>query len=128
MQDELEQLVQELGYELIRVKGILDDDMCVLRRNMWGEIQFCWNYIDEVIDFILSTGAKPLLEFGHMPLLLAKTDPGRTMRPALSSSPRDLAEWRADQKPDGTSKGTVWNQPDAALDFQPVDQRRRDHD
>lgn len=29
-----------------------------------------------------------------MPLLLAKTDPGRTMRPALSSSPRDLAEWR----------------------------------
>ena len=59
--------MQELGYELIRVKGILDDDMCVLRRNMWGEIQFCWNYIDEVIDFILSTGAKPLLEFGHMP-------------------------------------------------------------
>lgn len=94
VQDELEQLVQELGYELIRVKGILDDDMCVLRRNMWGEVQFCWNYIDEVIDFILSTGAKPLLEFGHMPLLLAKTDPGRTMRPALSSSPRDLAEWR----------------------------------
>lgn len=94
VQDELEQLVQELGYELIRVKGILDDDMCVFRRNMWGEIQFCWNYIDEVIDFILSTGAKPLLEFGHMPLLLAKTDPGRTMRPALSSSPRDLAEWR----------------------------------
>ena len=44
---------------------------------MWGEIQFCWNYIDEVIDFILSTGAKPLLEFGHMPLLLAKTDPGK---------------------------------------------------
>ena len=72
VQDELEQLVQELGYELIRVKGILDDDMCVLRRNMWGEVQFCWNYIDEVIDFILSTGAKPLLEFGHMPLLLAK--------------------------------------------------------
>ena len=26
VQDELEQLVQELGYELIRVKGILDDD------------------------------------------------------------------------------------------------------
>ena len=52
VQDELEQLVQELGYELIRVKGILDDDMCVLRRNMWGEIQFCWNYIDEVIDLL----------------------------------------------------------------------------
>ena len=51
------------------------------------------------------------------------------MRPALSSSPRDLAEWRMLIKnPDGTSKGTVWNQPDAALDFQPVDQRRRDHD
>lgn len=94
VQDELEQLVQELGYEMIRVKGILDDDMCVLRRNMWGEIQSCWNYIDEVIDFILSTGAKPLLEFGHMPLLLAKTDPGRTLRPAPSSLPRDLAEWR----------------------------------
>lgn len=58
------------------------------------EIQSCWNYIDEVIDFILSTGAKPLLEFGHMPLLLAKTDPGRTLRPAPSSLPRDLAEWR----------------------------------
>lgn len=51
VQDELEQLVQELGYELIRVKGILDDDMCVLRRNMWGEIQFCWNYIDGGDEF-----------------------------------------------------------------------------
>lgn len=94
VQDELEQLVQNVGYEMIRVKGILDDDMYVMRKDLRGEIRFCWNYIDEVIDFILSTGAKPMLEFGHMPMLLTETDPGRTMRPAPSSPPRDQEQWR----------------------------------
>ena len=42
------------------------------------------------------------------------------MRPALSSSPRDLAEWRMLIKNLMEHlKGTVWNQPDAALDFHP---------
>ena len=45
---------------------------------MWGEIQFCWNYIDEVIDFILSTGSEAVA--GIRPYAVAagkKTDLGK---------------------------------------------------
>lgn len=94
VQEELELLMQKIGYEFIRVKGILDDDMCAMRRDLRGEIRYCWNYVDEVIDFILSVGAKPMLDFSHMPALLAAENRERTMRPANSAPPKDKEQWR----------------------------------
>lgn len=94
VQEELELLMKKVGYEFIRIKGILDDDMCTLRRDLRGEIRYCWNYIDEVIDFILTIGAKPMLEFSHMPELLAADRPGNTMRPAFSAPPEKPEQWR----------------------------------
>ncbi len=95
VQEELAQAVREIGYEFIRIKGILDDDMCVLRRDMKGGIRSCYQYIDEVLDFILSIGAKPMVEIGQVPELLAESTDQITMRPIKNAAPKDLEEWRA---------------------------------
>lgn len=94
VQEELTQAIREIGYEFVRVKGILDDDMCVLRRDMKGELRVGYQYIDEVLDFILSIGAKPMIEFGHMPELLAEQLSQITMRPVRNAAPKDLETWR----------------------------------
>lgn len=94
VQEELAQAIRDIGYEFIRVKGILDDDMCVLRRDMKGEIRVGYQYIDAVLDFILSIGAKPMIEFGHMPGLLAEQPSQITMRPVQNAAPKDLEAWK----------------------------------
>lgn len=70
------------------------NDMCVLRRDMKGEIRVGYQYIDAVLDFILSIGAKPMIEFGHMPELLAEQLSQITMRPVRNAAPKDLEAWK----------------------------------
>lgn len=64
--------------------------MCVLRRDMKGEIRIGYQYIDAVLDFILSIGAKPMIEFGHMPGLLAEQPSQITMRPVQNAAPEAM--------------------------------------
>lgn len=70
IQEELRRLQETVGFEFLRVKGVLDDDMCLLRLDMNGDPVMNCTYVDEGIDFILSLGAKPMLELGFMPGLL----------------------------------------------------------
>lgn len=94
VQRELRSLQQAVGFEFLRVKGVLDDDMCLLRLDMNGQPVMNYTYVDEGIDFILSLGAKPMLELGFMPSLLAKNASSRSMRGGLISAPQDLARWQ----------------------------------
>ena len=48
IQRELRYLQDHVGFEYIRVKGILGDDMCFMRRDMNGEIVTNYTYIDVV--------------------------------------------------------------------------------
>lgn len=93
VQAELAMLQKAVGFEYIRVKGFLDDDMCLLRRVLNGSVVTNYTYVDEVVDSILSVGAKPMLELAHMPRLLAKNPFSLAMRPAVISAPRDYREW-----------------------------------
>lgn len=95
VQEELKQAMRDIGYEFIRIKGVLDDDMCVLRRDMKGEIRVGYHYIDEVLDFILSIGAKPMIEFGQVPGLMADRPDQLTMRPVKNAVPKDLEAWKS---------------------------------
>lgn len=94
VQRELKLMVKHVGYEFIRVKGILDDDMLVYREVLTGQIMINFVYVDKVIDFILSLGAKPMLEIGHMPGLLIKGKGLRFLRPASNCPPNNLSEWK----------------------------------
>lgn len=95
IQQELRRLQETVGFEFLRVKGVLDDDLCLLRLDMNGDPVINCAYVDEGIDFILSLGAKPMLELGFMPGLLAKNATVRSMRGGILSAPKDLARWQA---------------------------------
>lgn len=93
IQRELRYLQERIGFEYVRVKGILDDDMCLLRLDMNGTIVLNYACVDEGIDFILSLGAKPMLELGFMPGLLAENPTVFSMRNEIVSAPADFEKW-----------------------------------
>lgn len=93
IQRELRYLQQQIGFEYLRIKGILDDDMCLLRLDMNGNPVVNFAYLDEAIDFILSLNAKPVLEMSFMPSLLAKNPALRSMRSCVVSGPKDITQW-----------------------------------
>ena len=93
LQKELIFLQEKTGFEYIRIKGILDDDMCLLKRDMHGEILVNYAYVDEVLDFILSVGAKPMIELGYMPGILAGSTAFQSMRGGILGTPKDTVLW-----------------------------------
>lgn len=94
IQKEIRYMKEKVGFEYLRIKGILDDDMCVLRTDMNGKTIVNYAYVDEVLDFILSVGAKPMVELGCVPGLLAKKTKIPSMRGAIFGIPTDIRKWR----------------------------------
>lgn len=80
IQKELRYLQKKIGFEYIRIKGVLDDDMCLLRFDMNGKTILNYACIDEGIDLILALGAKPALELGAMPGIMAENKDFFSMR------------------------------------------------
>lgn len=93
IQEEIRSIQQDIGFEYIRCKGILDDEMCLYRRNLSGTPIVNYNYIDEAIDFILSVKAKPMLELGFVPSIMAKNEMTVSMRSSSISAPKDIDRW-----------------------------------
>lgn len=93
MQNQILRLQKSVGFQYIRCKGILDDDMVLYSRDIYGEISVNYVYLNQVLDFILSVGAKPMLEFGHMPSAMAKRKVQTFKRPVFLSPPGDLEQW-----------------------------------
>lgn len=94
IRQELERMQKNVGFEFIRVKGILDDEMCLLRLDMNGNPVMNYTYVDEVMDCILSLNAKPMVELGYMPSLLARDLGTRSMRGGVVSIPKELSGWQ----------------------------------
>ena len=59
----------ELGIEGIRGHGLFDDDMSVVPR--LGQLPEFYN-VDQVLDFLVELGLKPVVELSFMPKALAK--------------------------------------------------------
>lgn len=93
IQKEIHYLKEKIGFEYIRIKGILDDDMCLLRTDMNGKIIVNYEYVNEVIDFITSIGAKPMIELGCVPSLLAGNTMLSSMRRGIFGVPSDIGKW-----------------------------------
>lgn len=94
LQKQILRLQKEIGYEYIRCKGILDDDMMLYTKDLFGKVTLNCVYLDEVIDFILGCGARPMLEFGHIPSVLAAHHRQTFRRAALIAPAADRAEWK----------------------------------
>lgn len=94
IQSEIRYIQEKIHFDYIRIKGILDDDMCLLRNDMNGNIIMNYAYIDEVIDFILSVKARPMIEIGYMPQILAKKIVYQSMRVGIISVPTEIESWK----------------------------------
>ncbi len=86
---------RELGVEAVRAHGIFDDALAVYRDGGDGPIHD-FAQVDAMLDRLLETGLRPIIELGFTPRDLA-TDPTATVfgYEANVSPPRDLARWAA---------------------------------
>ncbi len=94
IQDMLTRLQQMVGFQYIRFHGIFSDDMLVCRRDRTGKLHFSFGLIDKALDFLLSIGLKPMIQFSFMPAALV-VDPNKTVydSPFVISPPRDIDTW-----------------------------------
>src|SRR5271165_2900272 len=70
-QQQLAMVQQEIGFEYIRMHGLLHDDMGVYREDAQGNPIYNWQYIDLLYDYLLSVGLRPFVELAFMPADLA---------------------------------------------------------
>jgi xylan 1,4-beta-xylosidase len=86
---------RELGVEAVRAHAIFDDALAVYRDQGDGPVHD-FSRVHEVLDRLLETGLRPIVELSFMPRDLA-TDPDATVfgYGANVSPPRDLEAWAA---------------------------------
>ena len=96
VREALADLQREIGFSYIKFHGILDDAMMVYREDRHGNPVYNFVYVDEVLDYLLGLGLKPLVQLSFMPSALA-LDPGHTLfaSPAVISAPKDEERWCA---------------------------------
>ena len=86
---------RELGVEAVRAHAILHDSLAVFRDGEDGAIHD-FSKVDQVLDRLLGTGLRPIVELSFMPLDLA-AEPEKTVFDygAIISRPQDLDRWAA---------------------------------
>ncbi len=85
---------EELGVEAVRAHAILHDILGVYREDADGSPHYDFDKVDLVIDRLLATGLRPVVELSFMPeALAADTQPSVFDYIGLISPPRDLDRW-----------------------------------
>ncbi len=72
IQNQLEDMQRQIGFEYIKFHGLLSDDMMVVTRTDTGDLAFNFRTIDMVFDYLFSIGLKPMLQLSFMPIELAQ--------------------------------------------------------
>jgi xylan 1,4-beta-xylosidase len=114
----------ELGVRHVRFHGLLDDEMCTYLIECDKDVYSFFN-IDQIFDFLVSIGMKPLVELSFMPTALQSGGDIVFFYKANVTPPRDYAKWAdlitrlvkhwvarygADEV--GSWYFEVWNEPD----------------
>ncbi len=94
LQDEIREIQNSIGFEYIRCKGVLNDDMFIYSADYYGGMALNFAYLNEVIDFILSVHSKPMLELGSMPSVLVSQHLKGSLRPLELSPPNNYELWK----------------------------------
>lgn len=130
---QFEEACGSAGFKRVRFHGLYHDDMFVYRTTYGGGFGpdatlekpvIAFSYVDKVFDYLLSTGAKPFVEFGFMPEALATKKKTLFWWGAHCSPPNDMSEWarlvdatvrhwigRYGRDEVRTWKFEVWNEP-----------------
>ncbi len=94
----------QLGVRRVRAHGTLGDDMGVYREEgghgddgaqTAGTPRYDFTRLAEVLDTVLATGLRPMLELGFTPRALADPPHHEITAAGLANPPRDLTRWAA---------------------------------
>ncbi len=88
----LKKCVQEIGFQYVCVNGIFDESTNVYHENLDGTPWFNYTYMDMILDFICSIGAKPWLVLSHTPEKLLN-DKKMMYDDAYVQLPGDMEKW-----------------------------------
>ena len=91
-QAQLSRCHDELGFQHVRFHGLLSDDVGTLVRQK-NKLLYSFFNIDQVFDFLLSTGVKPFVELSFMPTALASGSKTVFNYKANVTPPKDYKQW-----------------------------------
>lgn len=92
-QQQLKLLQTDIGFEYIRMHGLLHDDMGVYQEDKNGTPVFNFQYIDVVYDFLLEQKIRPFVELSFMPEALKSNNKTVFWWRANISPPKDYVKW-----------------------------------
>ena len=94
VQEMLRELQKKVGFKYIKFHGILSDDMLVYKEDYKGNPTYSFVFIDKALDFILSIGLKPLIEFTFMPKDLTNENAHSVFASKFYiGEPKDYGKW-----------------------------------
>lgn len=95
--DQLDLVQKEIGFSFIRGHGLFTDDMAIYREykteNGDTAVEYCFTYLDRVMDSYLERGIKPFLELGFMPKALASGEQTVFYWKGNVTPPKDYQRW-----------------------------------
>lgn len=124
----LEEWQKEMKFEYIKFHGILSDDMLFYSEDKDGNPVYSFVMIDKVLDYLLTIGLKPIIQFSFMPGQLALHPENSVFfHPMIISPPKSYEKWdamiaalmnhwieRYTHKEVRSWLFCVWNEPDTA--------------
>ncbi len=140
-QDELRKVQELCGFEYIRGHGLFSDDMAIYqeRRDPDGvtRVQYCFTYLDRVMDSYLEMGLRPFLELGFMPAALASGAQTIFYWKGHTTPPKDMKKWtdlveatlchlkeRYTEEEVSRWPAEVWNEPNLAGFWENADKEK----
>ena len=130
-QQQLALAQSQCHFRMIRGHGLFSDQLGILQRiprpDGTFRAQYCFTYLDLVMDSFLRQGLKPFLELGFMPEALTDSKNTLFYWKAHTAPPRDMGEWTAlvqatlrhlcdryGEAEVGTWLCEIWNEPNLA--------------
>ena len=96
-QEQLQRVQELCGFRYIRGHGLFSDQMGIYqeRRDADGQtrVEYCFTYLDRVVDAWRAAGLRPFLELGFMPKALASGTQTLFYWRAQTTPPRDINAW-----------------------------------
>jgi beta-xylosidase len=89
---QLREVQRQIGFEYIRFHGIFHEDMMIYREENGAPI-YNWQYLDSLVDFLLSVNIRPLLELSFMPYDLASGEAYVFWWKGNITPPKDEQRW-----------------------------------
>jgi xylan 1,4-beta-xylosidase len=94
-QQQLATVQREIGFQYIRMHGILHDDMGVYTEDAHGNPQYNFQYVDALYDALLALHIRPFVELTFMPSKLASGPQTIFWWKGNITPPKDPAKWSA---------------------------------